>query len=179
MMEIPPKPTGSDSEARFARWTHERLLASRTQDATGSATNRTTRGSVAIPPQPRRGGIVIGLYRLKSMATDWIICRTWDGTNEGTTDVKIAKPPKLRFSIVTLTMIDGTVITYIDYDTDDQTRTAADDSGNTENQVIGEPYLLNDLIYAAPARTLVQDDDGKIIVLLDLNVDGRAWEEIP
>jgi|ERR1051326_2514898 hypothetical protein len=178
MMDLPPKPTGTSSEARFARWTHERLVAARTQDATGSGTNRTTRGVVAIPPQPRRGWS-IGLYRFKSMASDWLICRTWDGTNDGTADIKIAKPPKLRFSIATLTMIDGTIITYDLYDLVNQTRRATDNSGNSENQVIGEPYLLNDLIYAAPARTLVQDDDGNTVTLLDLNDDGRAWEEIP
>lgn len=179
MMDLPPKPTGSSPEARFARAVHDRLLSARMQDVSGSAINRTSRGFSLRPPQPRRGGVVIGLYLFKSMASDWLVCRTWDGTNEGTTDINIAKPPRLRFSVLTLTMIDGTVITYSDYNLVNQTRTATDDSGNVESQVIGEPYLLNDIIYAAPARTLVQDDTGKTVTLLDLNDDGRAWEEIP
>lgn len=179
MFDLPPKPTGRSPEARFMRAVHDRLQSTRMQDVAGARVNRTSRGFSLVPHQQRRAGIIIGLYRFKSMMGDWLVCRTWDGITEGTTDIKIAKPPRLRFSVLTLTMIDGTVITYTDYDTDNQTRTATDDSGKTESQVIGEPYLLNDIIYAAPARTLVRDDTGKTITLLDLNDDGRAWEQIP
>jgi hypothetical protein len=111
------------------------------------------------------------------MSTDYIVCRSWDGTTEGSTDVKIAKPPKLRFSIVTET-IDGTQIDYSGYDFDAQTRLASDGSTD-ETQVIVPRYLVDDLIFASRANSLAMDDDENPIGLMDENRDARAWAAVP
>lgn len=133
-------------------------------------------GGTIVNAIPRGiGGVKLSLYRFKVMDEDFIVCRTWDGTNEGDKDILIAKPTKLRFSIDTET-IDGIVGTYTAYDTTTQTRHASFGSPAVEeDQVIVPRYLVDDEIYVMPARTLIVDDDGKDLGLIDINVDGRAW----
>ena len=50
------------------------------------------RGKAA--PPIRIGGAESGIARLrvKSVQDDHLVCRTWDGTTEGTSDIKVAKP---------------------------------------------------------------------------------------
>jgi len=110
------------------------------------------------------------------METEFIICRSWDGTTEGSVDVKIAKPPKLRFSITSET-IDGTDVTYDGYDLTAQTRNATDGT-TTETQVIVPRYLVDDLIFASRANSLATDEDENPIGLMDENRDARAWASV-
>lgn len=128
-----------------------------------------------IPGSP---GITATLYRFKSMQGDYLVCRSWDGTNEGTTDVNIAKAYKHRHSIITETLR-GVAVTYSAWSLTGQTRNATDGT-NPETQYMTPPFNVNDLVWAIPATTLVNITAGSppvttAVALLDLNIDGRAW----
>jgi len=175
-MNTPNPPIHTDLEMQWHRRHVQATRANRIRPGVGYKLKRTTGGVIL---QINRGGARGGLalYRFKVMDEDFIVCRTWDGTNEGDKDVLIAKPPKLQFQIESET-IDGTVVTYTDYDTDAQTRhaSAGDPPDVTEeDQVIVPRYLVDDLIYVMSAKTLIVDDDGNDLGLIDINVDGRAW----
>lgn len=132
----------------------------------------------------QKSGIKAGLYRFKSMTSEYLVCRSFNGTTEGTTDVNIAKTPKLRGTVLTETLR-GVVVNYTAYDFSlaAQTRVAtqAGTGGITETQYITPPYLVNDLIYAIPATTLVSTPPtgtppvAQPVGLLDLNIDAREW----
>src|SRR5204863_5266904 len=108
---VPNRPGGTSSEARFMQWVYDLLTGPlRLGDTPNARTCRTTRGSFVIP-NPAQGGIQLGLFKLSSLTSDYLVCHTWDGTNEGSEDIPIAKPPKLRCSIDSET-IDSVVITY-------------------------------------------------------------------
>jgi len=119
-------------------------------------------------------------YHFKSMEDDYLVCRTWDGENEGDEDINISKPTKLRFSITSET-IDSDAVSYSSYDTSTQTRNA-DDGSTSEDQVIVPRYLVNDVIYAIRCQTFVDDPDADPdsdpmpqLNLIDMNIDARAW----
>lgn len=83
---------------------------------------------VMIAPYPAQQ------YVIKTLSNaDYYVANTWDGTNIGTQDMKIAKPKRLRTS-VSSEGIDGTTINYSSY-TSDNLRTASDGT-NTEYQVL-------------------------------------------
>lgn len=116
-------------------------------------------------------------FRVKSVQGDYVTCRTWDGTTEGGTDIKIAKPPKLRHS-VTSESIEGVTISY-SYSTrsnnNDGQRTASA-SGASQTEIIMPVYITNDVIFATkPLRGTGVSVSGTPLEYLDLNVDGRAW----
>jgi hypothetical protein len=53
MRPPPPRPTGSNAEARFAQWVYDTLIALQNMQAPGTRVNRTTRG-VQISAAPAR-----------------------------------------------------------------------------------------------------------------------------
>lgn len=177
MIRNPPNPPSTTSlEMQWLRRIQQAVNACRILPGNGYRVKSLT-GGVILEIEPGGGGAGLALYRFKSMEDDWLVCRTWDGENEGDQDELIVKPWKLRFSTDTET-IDNTVVTYTAYDTDAQTRHASSGvAPNTteEDQVIVPRYLQDDLIYVMPAKTLVVDDSDKDLGLIDMNIDGRAW----
>ena len=90
-------------------------------------------------------------FRVKSEQTDHLVCRTYDGTDEGTTDVNVAKPPNLRGHIAS--------------------RPAG---GETED--IFPAYAVNGDIWAdLPAGGTGVALAGVPVVWLDKNNDARGW----
>lgn len=160
------------------QWVWDTLLALRPTRTPGAITSQTTRGICSIPtakPGPRATpGVTVKQYRFRSMQGDYIVCRTFDNNAEGTTDVLIAKPFKLRFSI-TGVVIDGSNISYASYSTANQIRTATSVAGS-EIQVIVPRYVVSDLIYGITVdhTGVVVGQVGELKVM-DLNADGRAW----
>jgi hypothetical protein len=110
------------------------------------------------------------MYRLKSIQSEYLTCRTWNGTTEGGTDIYVAKNHKLRCSIASA-VIDGVTVTYTYPLADNVSRTATITT-TSEDQVIVPRYLVNDLIFAVESSSGT-GVSGK--TLIDLNVDGRAW----
>ncbi len=118
-----------------------------------------------------------GLTRfiVTSVAGDYVICNTWDGTTAGTQDIAVAKPPLLRTSPTNRDDLD------FEYP-DDQSRTATDADANTESQEVCPKYLADDEIFALlkpQGLTGVTDADGKEVRWIDLNLDGRIWVKSP
>ncbi len=115
--------------------------------------------------------------RYKSMQDDHIVCRSWNGTTEGDTDILVAKPYYLRLSPFDgTTNASGWLLTYIN----GQARTASKSGETDVSQSIDPPYAVNDLIYAiAPsggtAVTVSASPDDINVSLLDLNADARRW----
>ncbi len=133
------------------------------------------------------GGVKYIPYQVQEHLENALRCRSWDGETAGDTDVYIAKPPELRFSVLTED-INGTTATYSDFSVDDQSRSVNFDSEDN-TQFIIQPYLVGDtktIIYAVKCKTFTPDpssesDTPPDLTLMDANVAGRAWgqEESP
>ena len=119
--------------------------------------------------------IAIGRFVITSIAEDYLVCREFDGTQQGEVDVYIAKPPLLRNSVVARA---GITYTYSAVDT----RTA-DDGAATEDQVIVPSYTVDDEIYAMRginrgSGVFSDPNSTQKIEWLDLNLDARAWAAV-
>ena len=134
---------------------------------------------LAIPTAP---AVAFSKWHVKEVFGDYLVCRSWNGTKEGTKDTKIAKPMCLRRSRVTELLPDGTTLTYSAWDDNLQSRHADGDDGTSEDQFITPRYLIadeetnkNEFILVTNVDTFAVDDDGKAITLLDMNNGGRAY----
>ncbi len=90
---IPKKPSGSGPEAKFMQATWEANYGSgRAQSSSGARVNRTTQG-FSIVQRPGRGGsnTSIRTVKLRLVEPEYLVCRSWDGTTLGTTDLYVAK----------------------------------------------------------------------------------------
>lgn len=118
--------------------------------------------------------ITIARFVITSISGDYLVCREFDGTAQGTADVYISKPYLLRSSMASRA---GVTFTY----TDSQARSATDGS-TTEDQSVTPSYVAGDEIYAV--RGLVRGsgafsdpDETRAIEWMDLNLDARAWAQ--
>lgn len=92
-----------------------------------------------------------GRYRVKTVNTDHLICRTWDGTNEGNKDILIALPENCRsdrfpgFSFASnVVVVDGQTV---------KASGTVGDKSVTEVWRITPPYIENETtIFAKPCR---------------------------
>ena len=103
---------------------------------------------------------------------DWLKVLTWNGADEGTDLIYVAKPYLLRRS---LTSWNGITFTY----SSNFERTATK-GGDTEDQVMVPAYVADDILYIVRpyGGTDTVDPVGQPIVWVDLNVDGRAWAKV-
>lgn len=147
---------------------------------------QTTRGQVltAIDRRGHGGGIAsfVRQFRLKSVANDHLVCRTFDGTTEGDSDILIAKPFDLR-----RTGWHGVTVTYalesvlgtsasVTYDYQTAVYRIATSGSVVEHQGIRPFYVADRSIIFA-----TQPDNGAGVAgieWIDLNADGRAWAKI-
>jgi hypothetical protein len=126
----------------------------------------------AEPGEEPPGGAGVHCYRLKSVSDNYLTCRSWDGSNDGTTDIYIAKVHKLRNSI-TQEVIEG--VTY-DYtyatgpDSLNKYRISKVSGVEVERHVVTPEWIVNDLIYAIDATTHVTTATSLLML-----GDGRAW----
>jgi hypothetical protein len=141
---------------------------------------RETAQGTTLDIEKGAGGSKIQTFKYKSMQGDYLVCRSWDGTTEGASDVYVGKATKLRHSITSET-IDGTAYAYSAYSLTAQTRVSTPAGGAAENQIVVPRYLANDIIYAMAGRTFLAavgtPPNTTQITLMDLNIDGRAWSE--
>ncbi len=129
-------------------------------------------------------------FRIKDWeASDWLICRTWDGKTEGTNDVYVAKAYYLRADVFDGASIDIVVeslddmdslqvetrtLSYLYYSSTFRTVTDVGDS-STENQIVIPRFLEDDTILAVPSTDLTVVREGQALHWVDLNCDARAW----
>lgn len=176
----PTVPGGPDLDVVWKRSVEERLRALRVVESAGMAVQRTGRGIVLTPTAVSVGkgsppSIPVSMFRVKEVSREFIICKTWDGEEDGEDDVLIAKPFKLRNSN-TSADIGLTRITYVYNETNPQQRTASTNV-DSEIQIVIPRFLLNDVIYATVCKgnnSGVKNVDVPI-KWLDINADGRAW----
>jgi len=126
--------------------------------------------------QPSPVDFALRQMAIQSVGPDHLVCRRLDpdGT-PGTLDVFVLKPWTLR-----RTPFDGQTLagkTYVYQD--DATRTVSADDAE-EAQAITPDYAAGDVIFAAVTDALGQIDVEDVhtpdrTVLVDANVDGRAW----
>jgi hypothetical protein len=118
-----------------------------------------------------------GLVQLRvkevSSTEDWLRCRSWDGTTEGTDDVYVARPYTMRRTPYDGQTIDGKTYSFL-IQSGVLTRHIVFSDSSFERQKITPPYLVNDIIYATTTPTEVTVS-GSPVALLDINCDGRAW----
>lgn len=131
----------------------------------------------------RSGGPL--MYRIKSVEDDYLVCRTWNGTSEGGSDVNVAKQYKLRTSISsenifgtshTYTYSNYASVTNVDGSggSGSGNRVRHDDDGSTtEDQMVIPIWNLNDIIFAAAATTGVTVG-GNDVGLIQQS-DSRQW----
>lgn len=147
-----------------------------------------------IPDTP----IGITQFRIKDwLASDYLICRPWNGKVEGENDVYIAKSYYLRADVFDGTSIDIEVESLdisealqvetrtLEFEYHSSTfrkvRDITDDPTITEEfQTIIPRYLEDDVILAAPSTelTVTRDLGGgqfEALTWVDLNCDSRAW----
>ncbi len=138
------------------------------------------------------GGVTIGMFIVKEVLADHLRCRSWDGEEEGTVDVLVAKPWLLRRTPFDTLEIAGIEYTYIN----DYSRTAEDtETEETEEQEITPTYqpaegeYAGDVIFAAhtilrgTAVVIEEEVEEETVTTIpywiDLNIDGRAWAKVP
>lgn len=117
------------------------------------------------------GGPIFRLttMRIKTLHNDYLTCRTWDGVNEGSVDMRVAKPWKLRH--VAANYPDVTSVTTTN--TNAMTATGTP----TEDVVIPDQlaYAINDVIYAQHVGYTGVTVASEPLQWIDTNVDARAW----
>ena len=113
--------------------------------------------------------IFVQQFKVKSVAGDYITVQPWDGLLVQEANIRVAKPYLLRRTPFDGKTRDGITWTY----TSDSARTGSD---GTE-QTLSENWLEDDIIYAELNITGGTDlaADGKAILWLDQNTDGRHW----
>ena len=95
------------------------------------------------PGSPRSG--IVRRFRYKSGADtkDFLTCRTWDGTTEGSHDILIAKPWLIRKEPHNTDGRDGFTFVYATH-----IQRTATKAGEDEVQDIEDAYIVNDNIWA-------------------------------
>ncbi len=118
-------------------------------------------------------GVLVRRFRVKSESNDYLTCRTWDGTDEGTVDVKVAKPYLLRrtpFDFDTVIYPNGQEIAYI-YSEDYER--LANDGVDAEIQVMTPRYFVDEELTAI--SVLFGGTGVDECPWVDLNTAGRHW----
>lgn len=137
--------------------------------------NKLQRGVRAPRQVTERGNVRavrVQQFKVVSVQQDYLVCRTWNGTEQGDSDVFVALPYLLR-----RTPFDGAARNGISYSYGDNVSRTASLSGEDEAQVMVPSYVAGDVIYAVrnSAGGTGVTANAAAVQWLDLNVDGRAW----
>lgn len=160
------------------RWRRGEPISARKLNTAVDAINRVGRSigqpyQVIRQPVPTSGGSTTQM-RYKSMGQDHIVCRTWDGLEEGSDDINVAKPFKLR-----RTPFDNETYNGIDYVYSSNTERVASTDDDEETQIIHDEYVEDDIIYATQpvggTGVLDNGEEGEDVLWLDTNADARCW----
>lgn len=178
MSFLPKTPSGSDEEARFMQWA-KHFIATRLKFRNSDTVRWSiTSAGIFAHAAPARGGSVGGLstYRVKSRTGEYLVCRTWDGTTEGSTDVKVAKSFSCRRP--TTETLGGVVITYAytnGSDSLNDSRTATG-TGVSETQMVVPYWTVDGVIAVATIGYSGVAVDGADLKLIE--VSARCWAQV-
>jgi len=115
-------------------------------------------------------------YKIKSVSANHLVCRSWDGVNEGAFDVLVAKPHSARQPANET--IAGTAYSYTYSAGPDSLNSVreSDDGDTTEDQIVTPLWVENGLIQVFRTNfsgVTVDDSDLKYI-----EVGPRCWAKI-
>lgn len=129
-----------------------------------------------LTPKPGRGVGRQKTLRVKSVTGEYLVCRTWDGTNEGASDINVAKPFNARRPATET--IAGVVVNYTytaGADALNGYRTAVG-TGINETQVVVPYWIADGLIAVAEIDYSGVTVDGADLKLIE--VSARCWAQI-
>jgi len=161
-------------------WKRREPIRAKRSNETVEAVNSLLRGANGgrqVSPVTA-AGVAMRRFRVKSVGTDVIVCRGWDGVTEGSVDIDVALPYLLR-----RTPFDGLSRDGISYVYTSNTERTATDGSDNETQVITPSYTVDDEIFAVKRVSVLggigEDSSGAPLAdwLIDEN-DGRAWAAI-
>jgi hypothetical protein len=170
-----------ESGPRVRGWSSgEPITAARLNEAVDAIERMREGTPFPIQARPRIGRGTTGnarRFRLKSVHGDYIVARTWDGTTEGSEDVKLAKPWLLRRSPFEEGGAhddrDGASFYYIT----DSERIVQDADGWPTFEMVEPPYLADDEINTV--GTVIGgtgvEVGGEKLRRMDRNIDARRW----
>ncbi|HEV2210860.1 MAG TPA: hypothetical protein VG167_18965 [Verrucomicrobiae bacterium] len=177
-----PKPvTGISPLAAWLNTSRRAQQGSTLQPGPGYRLKETASGvRLEILPQAGggRGSTPANEYYLESVQDDYLTVQAWDGHQTSGPVLYIAKPPKLRTSLITA-IIYGVVHHYTYSAGPDQfnlLRTNTWPQG-TETELVTPAWLMGDIIYAIPANTSIKDAGGNPISLLMVG-EARQWASL-
>ena len=106
--------------------------------------------------------------RIKSEQNDFLTVRKWDGSEEGTTNILVAKPFKLRHDADNYEGVTGITTT-------NASTVEATDGTDTETWHVTPSYQVDDVIYVNPVPFTGVESASIELKHVDSNRDGRAW----
>jgi hypothetical protein len=137
----------------------------------------TDKGIEITPAGSRGGGTVDVAMRVKSVQANYITCRSWNGVDEGTSDILVAKPFIARQP--SSATVAGTNYTYTYSAGPDALNSYrdSDDGSTVEEQVVTPYWSVNDVIHVSGISfsgvNNPADSDIKLI-----EVSGRCWAKV-
>ena len=159
-MNWPSEPTGNSSLAKFLRRVVSAGRANELQSGVGYRVRRSTQGTTLEIDGGNGGNGGAQCFKLKEMYADYWIGHTWDGVNEGTADVAVAKDPAARQPATQTIAGTSYVYTYSAGPDDFNDSRNSYNGSSTESQHVVPFYIEDDLIFAIPvANTDVNRDD--------------------
>ena len=107
-------------------------------------------------------------FRIKSVQNDYLTCRTWDGTNDGDTDVLIAKPFLLRHLLANYPWLTS-------FTTVGASQATVVYSSVSYTWKVTLPYAVNEVIWAHRSGLGDVTVSGDPLVWEDANHGAHAW----
>lgn len=179
----PRKPMRQGPRYDYSRALREGHIRSKVHGSTGTRTAYTTQGVfVSSDEQEPQGasGSAAKLYKITSITNnDYLVCRTWDGTTLGSTDVNVAKPYTLRRGPFHGQTISGVTYSYITAQRRTLTHTTLIPATASSEEFVTPPYAVNDQILAV--EPVGGPTGGTVTSSLaaatweDINSMGRVW----
>ncbi len=117
------------------------------------------------------GGDSSQCYKVVGIENDYLVCRTWDGEEEGEDDVLVAKPWMLRHDAVRYPWLASLV-------TREPQIVDVELPGDIETVWMVTPLYYEGCLIQASERVTELEVDDDPVVLMDMNHDARAWAEV-
>lgn len=136
-----------------------------------------------VRPQPS-AGIIVAMFSIWKVYQDHLLCRTWDGTDRGESNIEVLKPWELRKTPFHNSAFDGINYVYTSaVNAQSRVATLAEDA---EDQVIVPTYVGHEFTASSASiifaiRNVIggMDDDidafAKKADWMDMNFAARAW----
>lgn len=179
---LPLNPDGHDAEAIHAKWVNDEFTLRRKLSQTdGLGISRTTRGDFVNPSelQATAGGARLKLVLLRDVKDDYLVCHSWDGETEGTTNLYVAKQFQHRTSRTTDTILGvNYTFTYspgpseawgVATDTRFNKVRHSNDGSTTEDQRIVPPWMDGEAFWCVRANTNAERGTDPSLPISDTN----------